>query len=418
MLFGDIDEDEFDEDFDEEEEYDVHDAYERSQDLIMNMWMSIHMESKNELDFTTFRESLAESLEHAALDSAPFMRGIVGQRISTVQRQPTIQMLHDLISNSTGKPSVERKYDTNQVKNVIKSSQQKKEEQGTNWNVECDYNINEEDVDEDFENMPSEWKNFGVDIKRLQIGNWSPVRNYHGQQRLKVNVIDKTLIYNMYHFVVKTQLGFPESDNAMVKAITKQYVNFKLSRNLMMEIPFDHIVSLGLHVQQTNRFETNEDEDYDDDEEELLALLVIDINDAPNFYNRRILSDVSDRNQFRRRTDFTPNKVASTCSRHYVLADAHQLKQTIGIMLEVDPSLSNRFDVIPIDQEPIQLEIHSVNIPKSEKEKLIAGGTVGVDDDDDEDNTITTCTIEEVTDEDDDDDDEKQQVDSDTDELD
>jgi hypothetical protein len=162
----------------------------------LHLWLGINQDTTNALDFCTFQQSVTESIQDIALSNNSYMREIVGDKMTTLQRQPTLQ---DLNSLKTEK-SQEVKYDQTQVQNVIKRSKEAKE-QNPDWNIFCDYSMEDEEDDEEEpveDDLETEWKTFGVDIKRLQIGDWSPSRHYHGQQRLKINSIEKTLCYTMY----------------------------------------------------------------------------------------------------------------------------------------------------------------------------------------------------------------------------
>ncbi len=160
----------------------------------------------------------------------------------------------------------------------------------------------------------------------------------------------------------------------------------------MVQVPLDKIISIGFH------FNENDDE---------LALLVLDIAETPKFFNRRINCDDEERNQYRQRQDFTPKQVASRVARHFILADEFQLQQTLGIMFEVMPELKQLIDAKGIDEEPARLSGALFKAEKKVKREIDVGGEIGADGEDDDE--PTGCTIEEVTDD--------EELDSDSDEL-
>ncbi|KAL0483811.1 mitochondrial-processing peptidase subunit beta [Acrasis kona] len=202
--------------------------------------------------------------------------------------------------------------------------------------AEMDYNrIGSERRDKD-----NEWKSFGTDIKKLVIGDWSPKHLYHGQHRLKVDVFQKSLIYNIYEYVLSspTLLGLPDNAMSDPDEIMDTLDDFKLSRNLKIEVPTSHITSL--------RFQKLDNQH---------TVLVIDIKDAPNFYNRRICTQASLRNKFRPRMDFTPNFAASTSTRHFIVADSASLDHTIGVLLLLE-NFKSRIDAHPLHLKPTYLD--------------------------------------------------------------
>ncbi|KAL0484271.1 KMT2C [Acrasis kona] len=130
---------------------------------------------------------------------------------------------------------------------------------------------------------------------------------------------------------------------------------FKLSKNLMIEIPVRNIISLRV----------------------IDRLLILDMNSTPLFYNRRIGTQAELRNRFRARIDFTPNKVASKHTRHYVVVeDASQLFNTVGMLLAVDPDLKDKIDALPVnlstsillnEQDSLNKQLHFVTYHKNRK---------------------------------------------------
>ncbi|KAL0486717.1 hypothetical protein AKO1_001588, partial [Acrasis kona] len=155
------------------------------------------------------------------------------------------------------------------------------------------------------------------------------------------------------------------------------------------------------------------------------------------FYNRRIQTQSDLRDRLRRRVDFTTNKAASRSSKHIILANVDALKYTIGLMIELDNSIRQKFDLISVKDDAEEFDLNEslarqqewvsqqnkefTQLLKEEgKQELVCGGNVGWDDEDEDggaDDAIGSCTIEEITSDNEDEGEKNVDEDSDSDEL-
>ncbi|KAL9656825.1 hypothetical protein ABK040_004361 [Willaertia magna] len=343
--------------------------------MFQNAMKRFYLEVKLESAKKTLEMEMSNIPLHVRKD---LMKGLENDeeiRRDCYESQPSLECLRNIVNNEfSGKQDlniIENKELKRVAKFVINSKKRRKEMfEGDDWNEEMDVNtLNEFEDDEeefDFDENDAEYKKFlrkqkkalkegeednslidlenlnrfktdGAYLKRLLIGEWSPSLNYDGQYRIKVSPLEKKLYYKFYTFVPKfkpSSIDTKYSTDLVMNSVKdgkefyynvmREIDRFKVSHVLMMSIHFDNII--GIHVQSFS----HEDRKY--------SLLVLELNQRPSFYSKRIACFGSRYNKLKERTDFTSERQASRYNRHYIIGDDREIKRIVALILESDDS--------------------------------------------------------------------------------
>jgi len=182
----------------------------------------------------------------------------------------------------------------------------------------------EEDDDANVAERKS-WKDYGMDLHRLEIGSFAPAKNYRGQFRLKIDSNNRLMYIYLHNYVCN-----PNKYMNMKNPVTQLYAHFndfKVSRRVRMSLSIDNICGVHAHIDASSK----------------KGVLILKVNDIPRFETQRICAVPPERNHWRPRTDFTLNEQASRHQYYYILADEESLQYTIALLLSLSSSFQNLY---------------------------------------------------------------------------
>ena len=187
-----------------------------------------------------------------------------------------------------------------------------------------------------------EYKTEGATIRRLLIGSWSPCPCYDGQFRIKISPLFRKIYYRFFTFLPSYHNNFHDeeerdkylsiltkaiaSTNSCSQYLEKEIERLKNSTILSMEIDYSSIT--GIHLQKclVDQRVFNEE----------LCLLVLQVNQAPTFYSRKVKDGYIKDMNTKKRNDFTENCAASTSTRHFICGSEREMKRIASILIQSD----------------------------------------------------------------------------------
>lgn len=184
---------------------------------------------------------------------------------------------------------------------VIQQKLDKKKD--TEWNDDMDYIYHEKD---DLNNPKNEWKLFGADLLRIQIGKWSFGRLYKGQFRYKIDPINKVMIIMMFPHDLKLNKDEIKTKEDCINVLKNGLEDFKASACFKIVVSLESLT--GLHYAPSTT-------------DKQLALLVFDLK-APEFYTKK---SVLDKTWIKLEEDFTEDRQASQNWRWYIVGFGEEL---------------------------------------------------------------------------------------------
>jgi hypothetical protein len=165
------------------------------------------------------------------------------------------------------------------------------------YQIQDDEDLNEEDY------AGIEWRSFGTDLLRIQIGRWSSARAYNGQYRIKV--VDGELIYDFFQFTAPPLKPLPANAEELKTYMLGQVEEFKKSKQYRMKVKLP-VNKYHFHSSQVDP---------------TIGLLIVEVSETPLFQVKKI-----NETTWTNCTDFTTGQQATAVCRHVVLANNESLQ--------------------------------------------------------------------------------------------
>ena len=311
LLGGDFgEESEEDEDFDpdqpdDEDEYYDEDEENFQDDMIgsiggssqtishedfMPFWSEVYQSlNLHTLYFTTFRNAASSIVKDLLFTTNPVMKQLAAiSDPPAPDHRDLVEILKEATEFENYNPEITKEIQL-EIENLIKSKEDIKE-----WNDDLDYEYSEENNLQDTKN---EWKIFGGDLLRLNIGSWSISGDFKAKFRFKVDFINKQIIYHLFDFSIPKKKTTTKED--CIEYLTEELKNFKESKHYKIVISLDSISSFHYHASEVDPS---------------LSLLAYDLKEKPSFFVKKISDE-----KWNKIDDFSENYQASKCKRHAIL---------------------------------------------------------------------------------------------------
>ena len=316
-------------------------------------WSKVYEDlSGNSLAYTTFRNSVGGVIRDVLFVNNPVMKMMAQiSDPSAPERQDLLELVNEasqLPSEAINPPVSDQV--RNEMKNIL-DLKKKFVEQSTvadEFQYFLQFEEEESEVIKQHEQQQKmEWKTFGADLQRLQIGStFSIGRGYRGQFRVLVD--PEALQYQLFDFehdeADEKQLA--EDAEHVRQYILSQAHKFKeSSKRYRIRIPFGNISAIHYHASQVDPG---------------LGLLVVDLVEYPEFAVRSITEK-----SWTSVSDFTVDQMASKNKRHYVVGNHEELSKVLSLLLSSNDSLARMYTDKKLDLSAQSEAQTEVNIAES-----------------------------------------------------
>eukprot|EP01080_Neovahlkampfia_damariscottae_P003021 gene3021-5031_t len=286
-----------------------------SHEDFMPFWSEVYQElDLHTLYFTTFRNSSSAIVKDLLFTTNPVMKQLAAiSDPAAPDHRDLVEVLKEATEFEDFNPEITKEIEM-KIESLLKSKKDIKE-----WKDDEDYEFSE---DKDLKDSKNEWKVFGGDLLRLNIGTWSTSGDFKAQFRFKVDPINKEIIYHMFDFKVEKKKSTNKED--CIEFLNESLKKFKESNHYKIVVPLESISALHYHASEVDPS---------------LSLLVYDVKQKPSFFVKKISDE-----KWNEIEDFSENYQASKCKRHTILGYDAEFSFLNHLMNSVSKNCSSLYE--------------------------------------------------------------------------